>query len=111
MGALRSRSEHSLTSNLPPQQVALTAADQPGQGSLSVRARAAGREAGVVVAVEVVEELPGGGRPTRGFPSPSWSTIPVPHGALAFSRAAGRSTADIVTIKPSPIAPPSSSVI
>ena len=51
------------------QQVVLTAAAEPGQGSLSVRARAGGREAGVVVAVEVVEEL-SGGPSDEGIPEP-----------------------------------------
>ena len=50
-------------------QVTLTATDELGQGSLSVRARAGDREAGVVVAVEVVEEL-AGGPAGEGIPEP-----------------------------------------
>jgi hypothetical protein len=50
-------------------EVVLAAADEPGQGSLSVRARAGGREAGVVVPVDVVDE-PAGGPSDEGIPEP-----------------------------------------
>ena len=50
-------------------QADLTAAAEPGQGSLSVRARAGGREAGAIVAVQVVEEL-SGGPSDEGIPEP-----------------------------------------
>lgn len=50
-------------------RVDLTAAGEPGQGSLFVRARAGGREASMVASVEVVEEL-AGGPSDEGIPEP-----------------------------------------